>query len=170
MAVLVLDLPTSVATIPRDETDDWPPVDELFRIALDNIRAEPAPERQTVEVRGAQIVAELGDSFFVASRLLLLREVLDLAGADGALVAVPTRHALLAHVIRDPTVAQALPPLALLARDTALAGPGAITSSVFWWHAAALTEIPVSIGEDNHVAVAPPDEFITLLNEITARP
>ena len=170
MAVLVLDLPTSVATIPRDETDDWPPVDELFRIALDNIRAEPAPERQTVEVRGAQIVAELGDSFFVASRLLILREELDLAGADGALVAVPTRHALLAHVIRDPTVAQALPPLALLARDTALAGPGAITSSVFWWHAAALTEIPVSIGEDNHVAVAPPDEFITLLNEITARP
>jgi hypothetical protein len=169
-AVLVLDLPTSVATIPRDEAEAWPPVDELFRIALDNIRAEPAPERRTVEVRGARIVAELGGSFFVASRLLMLREELDLEGADGVLVAIPTRHALLAHVIRDRSAVPALPALALLARDTALAGPGAITSAVYWWHAGALTEIPVAIGDDSRVTVEPPAEFRRLLDEVAARP
>ena len=169
MAVLVLDLPTTVASIPSDRTGDWPPMDELFRIALENQRAELPPRREVVDANGAELVVEMGESFFVASRLLILPEVVDLGGADGAIVAIPTRHSLLAHAIRDKSVIQALSTLAILARETAAAGPGAISSAVYWWHAGALTEIPVTVAQDNGVSITSPDEFVELLDEVASR-
>ena len=45
------------------------------------------------------LVAE-GDSFYTATSSLLLDEAIDLP-ADGALVVVPSRHALVAHPLRD---------------------------------------------------------------------
>jgi hypothetical protein len=170
VAILAVDLPTSVATVPRDVVRDWPPADELHRIALDGVRAEAPPERQEIDVRGAKLLVEVGESFFTASRLLLLPEVLDLAGADGVLVAVPTRHSLAVHLIRDTTVLQALPSLAALARNMAQAGPGTISPAVYWWHAGAMTVIPTEIDAGDHVTILPPAAFIELLNEISARP
>ena len=43
VAALVLDLPTTVDTLQRDDIATWPAVDDLHRIALDNVRAEPMP-------------------------------------------------------------------------------------------------------------------------------
>jgi hypothetical protein len=170
MAVLTLDLPTTVVTVPAKTASEWAPVDELYRLALDGIRREPAPGRQVADFGQGTAIVELGDSFFTASRLLLLPEVVDLEGADGALVAVPTRHALAVHVIRDTSVVSVLGLFAVFANNMWKAGPGSISPSVYWWHAGALTPIPVDIDEGSRVSIRPPDAFVELLNEIAARP
>ena len=74
---LVYDLPGSVRTVPPDHVVRWGlPTEELFRIGLDNVKAErPPPALQTFEVgKSADIRALVGDSFFTASHVLFLED------------------------------------------------------------------------------------------------
>jgi hypothetical protein len=48
---LVYDLPGSVRTVPPEHVRKWGlPIDELFQIGLDNVKAEPPPVRQNFDV------------------------------------------------------------------------------------------------------------------------
>ncbi|MEW6223734.1 MAG: hypothetical protein AB1627_03820 [Chloroflexota bacterium] len=162
--VLVFDLPTTVATVPRDRLADWPPVDELFAIATSNLRDEPAPSHEAVSLdSGGTIDVHMGDSFFVASRVLMLPEIADLDGARGALVAFPHRHALLVHPIRDLAAIEAINLMVVLADQWYREGPGSLSPTVHWWHDGALTPI-LSEVRDRKVSVYPPDALVEVLN------
>jgi hypothetical protein len=162
--VLVFDLPTTVATVPRERLVDWPPVDELFAIATSNLRDEPQPAHESVALKnGGTIDVQLGDSFFVASRVLMLPEVADLDGARGALVAIPHRHALLVHPIRDLATIEAINVMVVLADQWYREGPGSLSPTVHWWHDGALTPIPSEV-RDGKVSVYPPDALVEVLN------
>jgi hypothetical protein len=169
VAALALDLPTTVDTLDRDDVAAWPPADELYRIALDNIRSETAPDAQVVGAEPGRISVFAGDSFFVASRLLLLPELVDLARASGALVAVPNRHAILVHPILDLGAVQALSGLVELAASLYDDGPGSILPTVFWWHGGALTPLDAR-ADGREVVVRPPDAFIELLDTLDPAP
>ena len=166
--VLALDYPDSVKTLHRDHVDAWPAADELYAIALENLRADPAPAPETVTgPNGVAFDVYEGDSYFTASHLLRLAELRGDPRLTHALVAVPNRHLMLVHEIRDLTVAPTLGAMVNGAASAYESGPGSITPDVLWWHAGALTRIPAWIDKKG-VNIAPPDAFTELLNTLAA--
>ncbi len=165
VAALAMDLPTTVNTLTREDIDGWPPVDELYAIALDNVRGEAAPDVELIGDPPRAITALTGESFFVATRLLMLPEAVDLGGSQHALVAVPNRHTLLAHPIRSADAVGALSVMVQLATQLHRDGPGSIIPTVLWWHGGALTPIE-ALFDGRKVEAWPPDEFLELLNTL----
>jgi len=167
MATLALDLPTTVRILNRATTDAWPPVDELYRVALENTLEEPAPDVSVLRETEAPTTFLSGDSMFVASHVLALPRVVDLAGASGAFVAVPNRHALIVHAIRDARAVPALYGMVAMAHDLHRDGPGSIIPTVYWWHAGAMSPIEASF-DGKQVNVTPPDGLNELLDSVGA--
>ncbi len=164
-AALVLDLPTTIAYLRRDAIAEWPAVDELHAVALANMRAEEPPELEVIDAQGAPITWLTGESFFVASRILFLGEVLDATGPYGVLVSVPTRHMLLAHPIRDAQVISAVNSLTVLATNIHRDGPGSVSPALFWWHAGAITVIDTTF-DGKRIEVTPPPAFVEVLEAL----
>jgi hypothetical protein len=168
-AAIAIDYPTTVVTPQRDAASDWPASDEVFATALANLRREGLSGPESVDVGGASVLFFMGDSFFTAGHLLRLREFPEMAGREHALVAVPTRHALVLHPIEDLRVLKVVGPMAAIAGKACESGPGSIVPDLFWWHGGALTRIPVILhGERTNVI--PPDAFVELLNSLPEAP
>ena len=166
--ILVLDLPAQVATVTPDTARDWAPIDELFEIARANLAAEPPPPRESVKgVRDVEVTVFMADSFFVASRVVMLPTLIDLSDAKGALVALPHRHALLVYPIRDIGVLPAVETMIRLAQRLYQEGPGSISPNLYWWHDGAMTHLPAR-AEGTRVHFFPPDAFVEVLNGLPA--
>jgi hypothetical protein len=159
---LVYDLPGSVRSVPPDHARRWGLGEaELFRIALENVRAEPRPAVQAFDVEGgAAFHALVGDSFFTASHALFLEEYLRPAPEHGAVVAVPHRHAVLYHAIRDMRVMLAIQSMIPVAFGMYQEGPGSISAGLYWWQGAGrLTHLPTHV-RSTSVEFSPPDAFV----------
>jgi hypothetical protein len=167
IAALVYDLPTTVVSVHKDHVAQWgQPHEELFRLGMDHVRAEEGARTETMDLGGvSQLTMIEGDSFFTASRALLMAELAETDPALGALVAVPSRHTVLYHVIRDSGVVPALKTMAILVRDLYNAGPGSLSPHVYWWREAAwwheseFTTIPLQL-QGNTLSLSPSDEFV----------
>jgi hypothetical protein len=168
VGVLVADLPTTVQTLGKETVAGWNrPIDELFAIATRNLAEEAATfERSQVDLgNGARGEALSGNSFFVGSQIIRLKDVLGDA-PHGALVIAPTRHILIWHPIAGvPTTVQAVNSMIALASNLFAQGPGSVTPALFWWHGA-LSVLPAAI-QGNSIQFAPPDEFVELLNSLS---
>jgi hypothetical protein len=165
VAALVVDYPTTVRMLVREHIADWPPVDELYAVALENLRADPAPDWQRVGIGPEAFLAMLDDSFFTAARVLLLPDGVDLGGAPDAVVAIPNRHALLVHPIRDLGVVKATQTMIAITARLFDEGPGSISRDLYWWHGGALTTIPVQV-DGKSVSMFPPDAFVERMNAL----
>jgi hypothetical protein len=175
IAALVYDLPTTVVSVHKDHVAQWGrPHEELFRLGMDHVRAEEGGRTETIDLGGVSQLAMIeGDSFFTASRALLLAELVETDPALGALVAVPSRHTVVYHVIRDSGVVPALKTMAILVRDLYNAGPGSLSPHVYWWREAAwwheseFTTIPLQL-QGNTLSLSPSDEFVEkVLNHLS---
>jgi hypothetical protein len=169
VAALVYDLPTTVRTVSPTHVAAWPYAhDELVRVGLDNVRRDPV-ERQTVPLDGGGAIEALtGDHFFVASHALMLGDHVTDADGHGVLVAVPTRHTVLFHAIRDASVVRAVNTLIAVANGMYRQGPGSISSALYWWRGGTFSLLPAEADEKG-IRFAPPESFVALLNEVTAR-
>ena len=168
LAVLVLDFPDSTATVPREAAETWPvSLDDAWARALANQDHEPTPVRDEVSDERARFTVWYGDSFYVATRLLRLADLLPVGTTD-ALVAVPNRHTLLVHVIEDETVVASMQALYRATTDLFRDGPGSISDQPYWWHDGALTLIPHQL-QGKRIQVAPPDDFVRLLEATLER-
>jgi len=158
---LVYDLPGSVRSVPPDHARRWGLDDaELFRIALENVRAEGRPQTQSFDAEGgAAFHALVGDSFFTASHALFLEDYLDPVPPHGALVAVPHRHAVLYHAIVDMRVILAIQSMIPVAFGMYQEGPGSVSAGLYWWRPGRLTYLPTKV-RANSVDFSPPDEFV----------
>lgn len=159
---LVYDLPGSVRTVPPDHPGKWGVAEEeLFRIGLDNVRAEqPPPVRQQFDVgKGAVIQALVGDSFFTASHALFLEDHLRPVPAFGAVVAVPHRHAVLFHPIEDLRVIGAVNSMIPIAFGMYQEGPGSLSAGLYWWRAGKLTLLPTKVTAQS-ISFSPPQQFV----------
>jgi hypothetical protein len=117
---------------------------EAHRIALANLN-QFTDNVTHIDHDGVQLEV-LSDNSWAASRALVLdtvlRESLQLENPQyGVLVALPARHLLLIHVIRDLAVIPALGAMLHLAHDAYEAAPGPLTSSIYLvdqsgWHLA----------------------------------
>ena len=132
--------------------------------ALANLRRTERTDVENIDVGGAVLATLTGDSFFVASNLLLLG---DYVAADlqwGALAAVPNRHTLVFHPIVDATALRAIDAMVVMANDMCAEGPGSISPNLFWWRDGALRTLPTRETAD-HYEFAPPDDFVSQVLE-----
>ncbi len=171
LSVLTYDLPTSVRTIHRDDAAAWAiPVDELFAIALANLEGAPdRPERTEMPFEGGGVISLLhGESFFVASEILRLREHLGEA-PNGALAATPNRHVVLFHPLVDLSAISAVQFMIQMTIGFHRDGPGSISPNLYWWHDGAITDLPYATDRKG-VQFYPPDAFVGMLNGLPPPP
>ncbi len=171
-AVLCFDLPSNVVTVNADSLAKWGcTADDVWYQALANLRRTEHAAVEDVDVGGAVLRAMTGDSFFVASNLLLLGDFLapDDAPPWGAIAAVPNRHTLVFHPIHDPSALRAIDAMVVMASGMCAEGPGSISPNLFWWRDGALRTLP-SREADDHYEFVPPDEFVTeVLEQLAER-
>ena len=161
MAVLSLDLPSSVVTVSSDVREGWAIGDrELFELARENVARldSPAVEDLSGE-QGVALRALYGESFFVASHLLHLAHFCD-PPPLGLIAVVPHRHALLLHRIEDARVVLAINALLSMAHGMYLDGPGSLSDQLYWWRNGRLLRLPSERSEDGSLRFIPPPAFV----------
>jgi hypothetical protein len=168
IANLVYDFPDSTATVQEDHLAAWPVgADEVFDIAIANVRAEPPPAAESVDADGVQVRVMAGESFYVASRALFLDELLD--GVRDGVFAVPNRHVLLWYPVTDLSVVQAMSPMFQIAMNLFREGPGSISDQLYWWRGGEVVHLPHGATGKN-INFVPPDDFVALLNGLAEPP
>ncbi len=167
VTVLVYDLPETVQQVRPAETSRWgKSVEELFALGLDNVRRKPRPQVRRAELPGGVRVTVLsGSSFFVASEALRLALFPGCIGRYGALVGVPTRHALVAYPIDGAEVVKAMLLMAPIVAGIYSQGPGAISPRLYWQHDGRFVDLPYIV-RDGKPEFAPPAEFIALVRRL----
>ena len=169
--VLAYDLPDRVMIVPREDVLRWGEEDELFEHGLAQARAEPGLEldRHEVSINDDGDVAPLfvlyGDSFFTATHALWAGELDPPASPYGTLVAVPTRHAVLAHPIRDGRVLGVIGAMLKLARKFEHEGPGSISARLYWLREGRLDAFDAWSDEEG-LHFQPGPEFADLLKRL----
>lgn len=173
--VLALDLPESVMMLTDEALEPLGQVPQLRDRAMRNLRDLPVEGRETVKDSGGmRFEVVLGDSFYTASRVLALESVVrQVTGqhltADGALVAMPFRHQLAFHVIRDTTMIPSLNAMASFAASGYLDTPGAISPFVYWWRGGTLTQLSDEDEDGEGLRIVVGDEFQELLERLVER-
>jgi hypothetical protein len=167
--VLCFDLPSNVVTVNAESLERWKcNPDEVWYQALANLRRTEKAAVDNVDVGGATLRAMTGDSFFIASNLLLLGDFLEDEPEWGALAAVPNRHTLVFHPIRDASALRAIDAMVVMASGMCAEGPGSISPNLFWWRDGVLKTLPTVEAAD-HFEFVPPDEFVTEVLEPLAQ-
>jgi hypothetical protein len=169
IAVLVYDFPDSTASVHEEHLASWPvDADAAFEQGLANLAQEPMPLSDDMEVEpGSSVRLWYADSFYVATRVLRLREVLP-DGTTDALVAVPNRHTLVVHPIVDGGAIPAMQAIYRLAVRLYRDGPGSISDQPYWWHEGVLTQIPHQ-EQGRKIAVVPPEGLLAVFETVLAR-
>ena len=173
MAVAALDYPTRVDLLLTDASvasiGPWAVIEP---IALANLRAQPASEHDVLdgEETGPHYFTD-EENHFVASRLLLLDELLASVGqADagyGIVVAVPARAALIAYVLRDK--AQTIRTLSLMGHRVPgwfESLPGPISPGVYWRPAPGQPLAQISAGTKEQMRLLITPELGAVLNAL----
>jgi hypothetical protein len=168
--VLAFDLPTTVTIPRREQILEWGDEDELFDLAIEHARAEPGLELQRHELPAPEgsptpVWALVGDSFFTATHVLWADELDPPPSEHGTLVAVPHRHTVLAHPIRDLAVVGAVSQLIPLVHSLWTEGPGSISESLYWLRDGRLERLDVR-SEDDRVIFTPSDDLLEVLNRL----
>lgn len=173
--VLALDLPESVMMLTDEALEPLGQVQQLRDRAMRNLQDLPVEGRETVkDAGGMRFEVVLGDSFYTASRVLALESVVrQVTGqhltADGALVAMPFRHQLAFHVIRDTTMIPSLNAMASFAASGYADTPGAISPYVYWWRGGTLTQLSDEDEDGEGLRIVVGDEFQELLERLVER-
>jgi len=159
-AVLCFDLPSNVVTVNGGALTRWGcTADDVWYQALANMRRTERIKVENIDVGGATLSTMTGDSFFIASNLLLLEDYLPTDLPWGALAAVPNRHTMVFHPITDASALRAIDAMVVMANDMCADGPGSISPNLFWWKDGTLRTLPTRETAD-HYEFAPPDDFV----------
>lgn len=161
--VLVLDLPHTIVTLPPDRAGSPGEVAELWDLAWDRTSAEETPEVDVAEIsEGVPVLVLENRSLFGATSALWLERYFD-PTEEGALVAVPTRHLVLVHPIRDTGAMAAIAALAGESRRLHAEGPDPLAPDLAWWRPQGLWAELETWVDDNGLNLRIPDEFGTML-------
>ena len=166
LAALAIDYPDTVASLNPEIPPKWGRTpDELFELGLSNVRAQDVPDLSVIENSSIRLLS--GDSFFVATWVLMLEERMQPVSAHGALVIVPHRHAVLFQPIVDVSAVKAIGPLLGIADSQCRQGPGSISPSLYWWKDGHLTLLPSEL-KGTRIQFSPPEEFNQMLLSLPA--
>ncbi|ROO84200.1 hypothetical protein EDD29_1718 [Actinocorallia herbida] len=135
--VVVVDTPTTVRTVTREETEGWGvPAAELFALGREGVHSDGALQCEGQEIGGVRVRLLHGWTFYAATHLGWLEEYLDL-GPRGALVVAPNRSTIIAFPLGDAVGPDAAVNAAAVLQDQARVGyeegPGSLSDALFWW-------------------------------------
>ncbi|MEV6654463.1 hypothetical protein [Streptomyces sp. NPDC051219] len=170
--IIALDLPESVMMLTDEALEPIGEVRELRARALENLRELPVEGHEVVKnSEGMRFDVLVGDSFYTASRVLVLDDLVQRVtgrrlGADGALVAMPFRHQLAFHAIRDVGVIQALSGMAGFAAAGYQDTPGAISPYVYWWRNGELIQLSDRDEDGDGLRIVVGEDFQELLERL----
>lgn len=164
-AVLVLDLPDRIVPVtPQraselalalrgddhgDTTDDeGSELDLLWETAFTQVRETDHPDIDVEEpADGVPIMVLSSESYFAATHALWADRFMD-APPDGMLIAVPHRHVVLVHGVRDAGVQMALPNMVLLARHHFGSSETPVSPWAYWLHDGRFHKIEATISDN----------------------
>lgn len=164
-AVLAVDRPTMVELVPAARLARWDASeDELFAAGYANVRHEPEPQLSVAPVEeGVLLTRVWGESFYTATWVRWLADLLGPLPPGGSLVALPTRHELVVHPIAGVHAVNAVQPLSAVAAQAHRAGPGSLSPHVYWWRDGSLRRLPLAV-KAGGFRFHPPDDFLDALN------
>lgn len=163
---LVVDQPRSVHGVPAAQAAGWgEPLPDLLAQGRAHVLDDGLLLRREVDLGGASALLLEDVSPYTTTHLAWLPSYLDVP-AGGALVAVPTRHCLLAYPLTDRDGAVvALQGLLLNAQRLYDEGPGSVSPHLYWWHDSVLTLLPGTVG-DGRIELRPPEAFVDVLDSL----
>lgn len=165
--LVVADGP-AITTLSSEVTTGWGlPVDDLFALGRRQVLDAGLLPRRHEDLGDGAVVTVLEGDAFTTTHVAWLPTYLDI-GPAGALVALPTRHLVMAAPLTDRGQAlAALQALLVNAHHLHGQGPGAITPDVFWWRDGALALVPAEVTRQR-VDVHPPAELVEVLDALPA--
>lgn len=162
--VLCADLPDVVQTVPPDLLARWGVgEDQAFARAMDNL--DQISTRGLTPIRlgdDVELLALEDMSFFTASVALRIDDFHRLRAPLGVMVALPTRHLLLALPLHSAADVHHLQHLISVALHAEARGPGSLSKRVWWRYEGVWREVPYLI-DGNKLSVYPPQELARLL-------
>jgi len=171
--VLAVDLPESVTVLPTEDVERLGE-DALRAAGRENLLREPIESHEVLAAPdGPAVHVVEGESFFTASKLLVLDDVLRRTIGErelpyGVLVSAPVRHLLAFHPIEDIGVIQAVNRMAAFTASVYSDGAGAVSPYVYWWRDGDLIQL-TALDDDGQVHVVAGGEFTEVLNSLAAR-
>ena len=164
--VVVVDTPDTVMVVDTDRFEVLDLSDaELLALGRDNLRAHEPVEADHHTTGPVELFVAESDSFYTATWALLLDELVEVP-SHGALVVIPSRHALMAHPLRDADAVKAVQVLLGVAHRHFAEAPGNLTPELFWYRDGQLRLLPTTEQDDGQLGFAPPDDFMEVLNEL----
>jgi hypothetical protein len=168
LLAVAIDTPEQVIFLKPEDAKKWDrSLDDVFAIARRNTEAEPALQRDEMEISsGLAITALMGESYFAASHVLFLERYFE-KPAHGYLVAVPDRHALFVLPMADGRFLEGMGSLVTLSRQRFTEEPGAITDQLYWLRGPEdWVKVACGVRSDGQPWIAPPEEFNELITKL----
>lgn len=164
--VLVLDLAHTVVALPAGSLPPDADVDELWTFAFDHTAEVERPEIDAAEVaEGVPVLVLQTAGVFGAANALWVERFFD-PTPEGALVAIPSRHVVLVHPLRDTGAMTALGALASEALRLSGEGPDPLVSYLYWWRPGGLWTQIETWTDDNGLNLRVGDDLGTLLSHL----
>jgi hypothetical protein len=167
--VLVLDSPESVASL-YDEDVAVFGLEQLKQAGLYNLLREPIGEVERFDVGGAQIHVVTGESVYLASKMLVMTDLLlrvfgEREYPNGVLMTVAFRNQVALHPVDGPEVVGAVDCLAQFARNGFSDSVGPVSPFTYWWHDGEFTQVTEPDGAGG-VVVCVDAAFGEMLNRL----
>lgn len=168
--LFVLDSPGAVQIFHRAELERFDR-NSLLNASLRNLLAAPIDDYQVFSDNGGQMHVAFGQSVYIASKLLILPDVLGrTVGAaeppHGVLVCAPNQHELAFHPVIDKSVVPSLQQLSQFALQGFTEGAGPVSPFVYWWQRGRLSQV-TRYDDDGQLFIDVDDAFGRVLDELT---
>lgn len=160
--VLVADVGGAVRSLPPAVVAGWDTEPgALLDLGREQVLADGLLSRRTLDLGGVEVLALESPSAFAATHVWALPAYVDVPPA-GLLVALPTRHLVLAGALTGRDQALDLAQALLLNADGIWrAGPGSLSPDLYWWRDGALTLLP-----GTPTSLSPPLAFVEVLDAL----
>ncbi|MER7130259.1 hypothetical protein [Streptosporangium saharense] len=156
-----------------EEVGCWPiAAAQALEEAVGNAARDGRLSVEAIDLGGATALRLSGATGGAAAHLRRLGDYLRVP-ADGVLVALPSRSAMVVHPVEGIEVVRAIERLRLFAQRECDLEAGGLSPQVYWWHGGRLTLIRADlVSQDGQVrlVVAPPRAFARVLAALAARP
>ncbi len=169
---LALDLPDAVRLL-DDKDVAGIGLDALRTAGRANLVDEPATYEAAHTPGGGQVHILSGDSLFIASKALVLDEVVRAVTGrelpdDGALFTVPSRSFLVFHPLADHHVQGAVNDLAAFGLGAYQDNPGPLSPRLYWWHRGTVTCLTRIDDATRSFSIEPPEGLLAIMRRLVA--
>jgi hypothetical protein len=172
VTALMLDWEESAAAVRTELADAWGVErDELFRVALENVRRLEkgnAPTRLVEDEEGGLHMLE-GRGIYASGLALALEDYPELTGAHGSIVGVPERTVLLAIPINHIGFVKGIGQLIRLVLHGSSEASYPVSRQVWWHRDGRWMDLPYRVDAAGAIHFAPPAEFNAFVGTLARR-